>query len=442
MEVTLQDMLQAREDRAAAQQLLLRRFGKPLVCFTMNIAGPIKDSPAIRRGFLAGLRDLTGLLEVEGLPILHRQSRRSSTGWEELMVVDGPARRIKDLTCQLEEMSDLGRLFDMDVLDPSGEKLSRPLPRRCLICGAQAQVCARSRTHTVAALQEKTRSLLEAAILEEDSTFAAQMALQALLYEVGVTPKPGLVDRRNTGSHRDMDFFTFQRSAAALYPYFAQCLRLGRATRQETPAHTLAALRLPGKLAQSRMEAATGGVNTHKGAIFSLGLLCGALGRLDREDWGHPDSVLALCGAMAEGLLEEFNTPGDTVGHRLYRDYGITGIRGQAAAGYPAVRDIGLPKLETGLNRGLSLNDAACGTLLALIAGTADTNLIHRGGVSRQRQVARELAALLEADPFPPPSVLEALDDGFIRENLSPGGSADLLAMTLMLWFLKGERHV
>lgn len=442
MEVTLLDMLQARESRAARQAELLRRYNKPLICFTMNIAGPVKDSPSIRRGFQMGLRHLEQLLAVEKMDCLHRLPVRENTGWEELLVVDAPADAIKALTTQLEEASPLGRLFDMDVLDPSGKKLERPLPRRCLLCGERAQVCARSRTHSVAQLQEKTHALLAQAIDAEDCRFAAQTAQLALLWEVGVTPKPGLVDRRNNGSHRDMDFFTFQHSAVALYPYFEACARLGRSTRNQAPTETFAALRFPGKMAEGQMLAATAGVNTHKGAIFSLGVLCAALGRLDREHWSDSARVLALCGRMTAGLLADFDRPGNTVGHRLYREHGITGIRGQAAAGYPAVGNIGLPKLEAGLARGLSLNDAACCALLSILAGTTDTNMIHRGGIASQKQKAEEIAALLEKEPFPGRETLEQLDDSFIRENLSPGGSADLLAMTLMLHLLKGDSHV
>lgn len=441
MEVTLLDMLEARENRVLRQQALLKRWGKPLVSFSMNIAGPVKDSPAIRRGFQMGKRRLEELLAVEKIPCLARELTQENTGWEGIWVLDGEPGAIKALTTHLEEESPLGRLFDMDVLDAAGNKLERPTPRRCLICGEKAQVCARSRTHTVAQLQERTAAILQEAIDAEDCRTIAALAQQALLHEVGVTPKPGLVDRRNTGSHRDMDFFTFQRSAVALYPYFETCARLGRQTRNLSPQETFAALRFPGKVAEGEMLAATGGVNTHKGAIFSLGVLCGALGRLDREQW-QPEPVLDLCGRMTEGLLQDFERPGDTVGHRLYREYGITGIRGQAAAGYPAVGQIGLPKLEAGLNRGLSLNDAACCALLAILAGTVDTNMIHRGGIIRQEEIARELRALLEKEPFPSRETLEDMDDRFIRENLSPGGSADLLAMTLMLHFLKGEANV
>lgn len=439
MEVSLQEMLDARERRAGRQRQLLGEFQKPLLCFTMNIAGEIKDSPLIRRGFRRGLTDLEQLLSVEKIPSLHRDVLYERTGCEAIFVLDASAERIKSLTTALEDASPLGRLFDMDVLNITGEKLQRAHPRHCLICGEMAQVCARSRRHSVAQLQETTREILQQAVLEDDAQFAAQMAQQALLYEVAVSPKPGLVDRENNGSHRDMDFFSFQRSAVALYPYFEECVRIGRSTRHLPPTETFSRLRFPGKIAEGRMLAATGGVNTHKGSIFSLGLLCGVLGRMEREDWGKPEQVLLLCRAMTADVLQDFSTPRDTVGQHLYQTYGITGIRGQAAAGYPTVRDIALPKLEAGLAAGQSLNDAACAVLSVLIAETVDTNMIHRGGLALQQQTAAEMAALLKTEPFPSASTLADWNDRFVAENLSPGGCADLLAITLLLHFLKED---
>lgn len=439
MEVTLSEMLEAREKRARRQNALLTQYRRPLVSFTMNIAGPVKDSPLIRRGFQIGLRDLEQLLIVERITCLHREELAAHTGCEAILVADAPAKRLKELTTRLEEYSGIGRLFDMDVLTPSGEKLGRAVPRRCLICGRIAQNCARNRTHSVAELQEKTYMILADAVDAEDRRFAAQMAQRALLYEIGITPKPGLVDRSNNGSHRDMDFFTFQRSAVALYPFFEECIRIGRETRSLSPSETFARLRFPGKLAEGRMLAATGGVNTHKGAIFSLGILCGALGRLEREDWCDLAAVLTVCADMCADLTADIDRPVDTAGTRLYRDHGITGARGQAAAGYPVVLQFGLPKLAAGLSEGLSINDAACAALLSLIAETTDTNMIHRGGLEKQQETAKAVAALLEKTPFPDRGTLEQLDADFIRDNLSPGGCADLLTMTLVLHFLKED---
>ena len=191
---------------------------------------------------------------------------------------------------------------------------------------------------------------------------------------------------------------------------------------------------------------ATGGVNTHKGAIFSMGILCGALGRLERAQWGDPSAVLAECVAMTRGLISHDYanlTPetAKTAGQKLYLQYGITGVRGQAESGFPAVLNVGLPELEAALATGKSINEAGCAALLAMLADTADTNMIHRGGYELAKKTAEEIRALLEKEPFPTKETLEALDAEFMRDNLSPGGTADLLALVYLLHFLKEESH-
>lgn len=450
MDVSLLEMLEAREQRVLRQQALLRQFGQTLICFTMNIAGPVKNSPEIREGYLLGKALLTGQLRVSGIRVLHFEETCAATGNEALLAVEADALTVKALTTELEDGTPLGRLFDMDVLRPDGTKVDRQelgLPgRTCLICGGMAQGCARSRTHSVAQLQEKTGQLISAALDAHDRETAARLTCQALLFEVAATPKPGLVDRDNSGSHRDMDFFSFQSSAVALYPYFTQCTQIGRDTRSLSPEETFSRLRTPGKLAEGTMRHATGGVNTHKGAIFSLGILCGALGRLRRQDWANPERVLAECAAMTRGLTSRdyaglTEETAKTAGQKLFLRHGITGVRGQAEAGFPVVRNVGLPKLEAGLSLGKSINDAACAALLAMLAAADDTNLIHRGGYELQKQTVAEITALLEAEPFPSRETLADLNRCFVEKNLSPGGTADLLAMTLLLHFLKEEAY-
>ena len=448
MEVSLTEMLEAREKRAWQQRELLRR-GRTMICFTMNIAGPIKNSPLIGSGYDLGKRLLLGQLDVAGVAVSDFEEVREKTGNECILLVDAEPLTVKAITAELEDHAPIGRLFDMDVLRPDGSKVERQelgLPgRKCLLCGESAQVCARSRKHSVAELQAKTREILQEAVDEWDSREAARLACQALLYEVAITPKPGLVDRENSGSHRDMDFFTFQASAAALQPYFAQCVRIGR--QGGAPEETLRALRLPGKLAEAEMRRATVGVNTHKGAIFSMGILCGALGRLDRESWGNPDRILDECAAMAKGIVSEDYrdlTPetAKTAGQKLYLRYGITGVRGQAEAGFPAVREVGLPTLEAALAAGKNINEASFAALLALLVHTADTNMIHRGGFDGMQQATLEVREILDRENFPSRETLESLDKRFIEKNLSPGGSADLLALTLFLHFLRETAHM
>lgn len=190
------------------------------------------------------------------------------------------------------------------------------------------------------------------------------------------------------------------------------------------------------------MLAATGGVNTHKGAIFSLGLLCAAAGRLGRAHWAEPERLLDECAAMTQGLsAADFAglTPENarTTGQRLYLERGITGVRGEAEQGFPLVRGVGLPKLEAALEAGLSLNDAGCAALLALMAQNTDTNVIHRGGFAALEELRRTAAELLEAEPFPSAQALEMLDEAMIARRLSPGGSADLLALCFLLHLLR-----
>lgn len=442
MEPTLTEILSAREIRAQKQQALLAEYQKPLLCFTMNIAGPVKLDRDISMGFSVG-----SWLLLDRIPagrLLHREEYRHHTGCEGYYMVDMPARELKALAMELEDIHPIGRLFDLDVLDTDGHKLSREemgVPRRkCLLCDQDAHICARSRAHSVAELQDRTGFLLYLTGRQWLSEFIAVRAFLALNQEVNTTPKPGLVDRNNRGAHRDMDIRTFFASANALRPFFCRFAETGYLTRDLGPEETFARIRPIGLEAEDAMRRATRGVNTHKGAIFSLGLLCAAAGRITPADWTAA-RLLDTCGQMTVGLVHgdlAQITPetAKTSGERLYAQYGISGVRGQAEAGFPAVRKVGLPTLRRALEAGLSLNDAGAVTLLHLLAATDDTNLIHRSDRQTQLQVRSQVRELLKKDPFPAPEVIEALDRDFIRKNLSPGGSADLLALTLFLYFL------
>lgn len=450
-EVSLLEMLDARERRVRHQQELLEQYHKPLICFTMNIAGPIKDSPLIRRGFARGQQLLRQQFFRAKLSPLHTDAHCEATGCEAFYVLDAEPLTIKKFTTDIEDATPLGRLFDMDVLRPNGQKVDREelhLPgRRCLICGGPAKVCSSRRVHTVAELQSKTTEILTETLDAWDTSTAAKQAVRALLYEVTTTPKPGLVDRRNSGSHTDMDSFTFMSSAAALYPYFEACAKTGRETVDRPASETFAALRPLGCEAEGEMLEATEGVNTHKGAIFSIGITCAALGRLDRTLWSDPARVLDEVKAMTRGLTErDFQNVTEenavTAGQKLYVQYGITGVRGQVEAGLPVVLNHGLPVLEKGLKLGYGIDRAGCAALLEILAHSTDTNIIARSDRERQMALTRMLRELLARMPYPDETVLTELDECFMTENLSPGGSADLLALTYLLHFFKTEEHL
>lgn len=436
-EVTLQDILLAREQRAAKQKEFLAKHNRPLVSFTMNIAGPVKTSPLIERGFRAGLRGLESL----GTAILEKETVYKDTGCEGYFAVDMDSRELKAFCLRIEEATPLGRLFDMDVLDVDGHKLDRPGQRGCIVCGAPGRTCAAGRVHSVSELQAATNKILQDHFRLADRERIADLAVKSLLDEVHITPKPGLVDKRNTGSHTDMDFSTFVASANALRPYYAECVAIGQNTAALSPEETFRLLRQAGLQAEKAMYAATGGVNTHKGAIFTLGILCGSMGRLWSAESPAPALTLLLkeCAAVGQAAMKDFTKVdgSSTAGQKLYQQKGLRGIRGEVTEGLPAVANIALPALEEGIAKGLSFNDAAACALVRLIAQVEDTNLYHRGG-DRGAAFAKESAKELGA--FPTIAQIEALDDAFITRNLSPGGCADLLAATCFLHYIKGEK--
>ena len=444
--VTLMEMLGAREARAMRQQQLLEEYHLPVISFCLNIAGPVKNSPVLRRAFREGLERLACALLAGRLDVVHREEVDQPTGCEALWVVRGDGRAVKELCVELEDRDALGRLFDLDVLDPVSGKWDRTQlgqpPRKCLVCGKEGKGCASRRLHTVEELQGATQVILEDYFGKKDQQALGALAAKALLYEVCTTPKPGLVDRKNNGSHRDMDVFTFLDSTAALLPYFEEAVRLGMETRDLPPQETFRRLRQAGAAGERAMFRATGGVNTHKGAVFTLGTVCAAAGRLWTVEGFSKDldAALALCGEMsAQAVQKDFEAirreGAHTTGQRLYLEHGLEGIRGELSRGLPAVAQIGLPTLRRRLEAGDSLEQAGVQVLLALMAQVVDTNLIARGGLEGQ-QWAMEQTKNLPQGRAATRQETEELDRAWIERNLSPGGCADLLAITYFLEFL------
>ena len=436
---SLAEVLDARE------RALLAGGGRCLISFTLNIPGPVKRFPLALRAVEEGLSALLRRLEREGCAVLAREREDGAAGYGVRLLLDADPGAVKALAVALEDAHPLGRLFDLDVLGPDGEKRSRGElglpPRRCLLCGRPAPVCARSRAHPLEALQLETARMLCDYFLGLDAGGIAALATRAALYEVCATPKPGLVDRQNCGAHRDMDLFTFLDSSATLAPWFQSFARLGLECCDAPPREAFLRARAIGERAEEAMFAATGGVNTHKGLVFSLGTVCLALGMLrGRGERWDAEAVASLSAALArealgdlEGLREDACR---THGERLYARRGLAGVRGEAAAGFPSVTGCGLPALRALLARGYSLNDAAAVTLAALVSRVEDTNLAARGGIEGQRWARDSMSALLEGLTRENwRQRLEEADRAFIARNLSPGGCADLLAITLMLHF-------
>lgn len=362
----------------------------PLVSFTVVAPGSVKDTPLTRALYLRGKEEILGHVGgTEQWPIWHVEEYHGPTGSEMMVLVDAAPGDLKRSLVALEDGNPWGRLWDIDVVVESG-----PIPRTaigapartCLMCDRPSTECARSRRHSVEALLAHMGDVVGPVL--------PILAAEALRMEAELTPKPGLVDEADPGAHDDMDISTFRESATALEDYFVEVERLGT---------DLPALREAGLRAEQSMYAATGGVNTHKGAIYSLGLLV-ATGA----------DLTTAADLAARTLGEQTRVPGRG------------GARAEAADGFPHAL-IGLAEYE----RTGSWHRA----LVAIMAVLEDSNLLARGGVEALTSVQSWASDLLAADVDGEAFLAELAraNRRFIRENWSPGGAADLLAVAMFL---------
>ncbi len=268
---------------------------------------------------------------------------------------------------------------------------------------------------------------------------SASLAAQAMADEVLLTPKPGLVDREDTGAHEDMDLPLFLKSAASIAPYLAEMA--DAAQRNPFEESLLHRLRPIGLRAEKAMFSATKGINTHKGQIFCLGVCTAAAARIQARGEGPGLSILREAGFICRGISRELLScpdPGTprTHGEEVFLTSGSRGARGEAEAGFPSVRHYSHPAYRQGRIGGLDHERAALQALLALMVGVEDSNVLHRRGPEGLALMRREAGHFLEkggmfqSDAF---IKLRRMNRLFIRESLSPGGCADLLALTLFL---------
>ena len=256
-------------------------------------------------------------------------------------------------------------------------------------------------------------------------------ACDALLREAALSPKPGLVDAENNGAHRDMDFSLLIASANALKPYFVKFAGQGIQEASLSPEGRLFAIRADGMEAEKAMLTATSGVNTHKGALFLLGVLCYSAGFCFANGRQTPADVCAVGARVCRGITAELK---DGAG-RAFARYGARGARGEAEDGFPHVRMALEVHAQVRAN-GTVENDAWLLALLTLIASIEDANVLARCGEATAlelRQRAGELAKRYPAGGGGLADEIRALDRDCIAWNASPGGAADLLACAMFL---------
>ena len=280
------------------------------------------------------------------------------------------------------------------------------------------------------------------------SEYVSSLAVRSILYEVSASPKPGLVDRFNPGAHKDMDYFTFVDSCTAIADDLRKMALAGENWKGDDISGLFEEIRLIGIDTEKKMFHATGGINTHKGIIFSIGILSAASAYLMGKRECRTvvaEEVCELVPMMVGNICQrELNNLQDkavlTNGEKLYEKYKFKGIRGEVESGFRTVIGSGMPIMRKYAGT-REKNEVLVNALLSLMTETEDSNIVHRHNTMTLKYVKRKAGNALEYGGMftnQGKSYIQDMDQDFIEQQISPGGSADLLAVTIFLALLEG----
>lgn len=277
---------------------------------------------------------------------------------------------------------------------------------------------------------------------DADLQKVGQYLTQAILLEVSTHPKPGLVTRLSNGAHKDMSIFTFMMSSAVLSKAFNDLQDIGQAHRG-TLAELFCKLRSYGVGAEAELLRVTKGVNTQRGILFAGGIVSAVSGYAMNMGLSR-DALLPMIKEMAAGLvareLKNLDHAAMTAGEKLYYKYGITGIRGEVENGFPSVVNYGLPALEDAFDKGATINDALVHTLISLMTVVEDSNVIWRTDYDtllEVQRIANNILSLGSVFTEKGRMAIAETERCFLQRRISPGGSADLLSVTITLYLLE-----
>lgn len=391
-------LLEERELRTSFQKQICQANPYPLTVVKANMPGEDK------RSLIQTIAVCEGYFELRKLNVKNIFYTYTIEGLIIYLSIDLSIEQLKNFCVDIEENHSLGRLMDIDVMNVHQQISRRDLnlsPRRCFLCDEEAHVCVRQQTHAIEVIEDFILTVFKNYLFGNDCYSRWQRLIQTSL--IGELIKPlgyGCVTLDDVGSHTDMDALLFIQSAHNVSMEIA---------RAHAFSDDFDRLREIGKIAEQKMFEITHGVNTHKGAIFLMLLVMAGL--------QHSDPVSHIS-FLCKDILSDFESDDQSHGMKLYRQQGITGIRGLAKDGFSDLFNKYTPYFQSH-----SIDD----TFLWLIGENPDTTLMYRGGKSLYNE-CREKAKKAEK------TVDRAAFDGWMKmQRLSPGGSADMLSAILLI---------
>lgn len=461
MDNLLQYILEARDKRAQLRGEITRE-GMASLSLSLNIPGIPKSTPLYVEFFHHVLGELTRFLNSYRVSCLNDRAICRTDGDGDFFLVPLPdpgmsIRSLKQLTEEFEISHPLGRLLDVDLVDAQGVPISSGKAKLCFFCNKQpAIVCMRSKSHSYKDIREKIDDQINHYLKQKKAERVCRrlsaLALKSLLHEVSLTPKPGLVDRLDSGAHDDMDYTTFLNSSAVISTYFSDIARMGFNFQGDDLRMALPSLRQWGMRMEEDMFEETNGVNTHKGAIFLLGFsLFTAAHLMGKNGYNQDAFVKSIKYLNADLVAKELegmhNLKPQTHGEECFRRFGERGlgIRGEIQKGLPTVFEHALPQLRDGFNcdnrqTDLLLQKVLTRALFSIMAVNDDSNILFRKGVDVLDHLKDlSVKALKETCEGNSDRHVITLHQFCHEMGISPGGSADLLAVSLFIYSVERE---
>jgi holo-ACP synthase/triphosphoribosyl-dephospho-CoA synthase len=451
-------ILNAREKRAALREQFAKS-GRDSLSISLNIPGYPKSLPLLFDFFEDTLQECRLFLQAHGIPIEATHETRQTDEAGDFYQVPIADRQqldaIKALTEIFESNHPLGRIIDIDITDRHLQPVSSGKLKPCLMCVKPAIVCMREANHTNDELREflvrSIRAYLQNKTKQRLCRHLSALALRAILYEISASPKPGLVGRFEQGAHHDMDYFTFIASTSVLAGYFEELAIVGCDFHGDKVRDALPALRAIGLRMEAAMFSATHGINTQKGLIFLIGLsLFAAAHDISIHHGFSPDRcrkiIISICTGLVQNELIPATGNEKTHGQVCFQRYGSQGggVRKEAEDGLPSVFDQGLPELKTALAgteesiAATQINSALIRTLMRLMTVTNDSNILYRADLQTLKTVQDMAQRVLDAEGTGTEADrYNQLLNYCQQTHVSPGGAADLLAVTVFLYFVE-----
>lgn len=438
----LESILAAREHRAYLKKQIALR-GLPCMSLSLNVPGYPKSNATVRRFFEYSLLELKYFMKSHLVELHDSMAVGSCDAAGDFFLVPCsssvlPLAEIKSICENFESAHPMGRFVDVDLNDEHGNTISSGKSKLCFFCRTIPAIeCRRQNTHDQEQLRSWMFSKMDEYCLQQRESAKkkklASLALKALLYEISLSPKPGLVDKFSNGSHTDMNYLTFIDSSAAVSVWFGELVHEGFSFKEEDATKALPIIRNIGLRMEAAMNEATGNVNTQKGIIFLMGLSLFACGRLysqyDRFDPEIFREILrSVCRGLVQKELKDIPFTGKSHGEEIFHKHGISGARGEAESGFNTVFQFGLPLLK-GTAALTDMDMIKC--FLSIASNNKDTNILYRGGPAVLASFQNLCNIALKSFNGGNFSNVEAFCE---RENISPGGSADLLVVSIFLW--------